>query len=172
MWHHSIRIRVQLLRRGIVSSVYLYTLDSGRESTGGHHRKLSTEQSHTRDKENIAVQFVIVTPKDMLTFETLIFISRVPVTLEGTSVMDIYQFFFKQLKSCCFFLSSHNGTRVKCEHIRLMLKVISSHRRSQWARMRGVSLLCKYLKAEREKQMLWTRGQIDPLGVLRAKSGP
>lgn len=46
----------------------------------------STQYNLTlKDKENISVQFVTVTPKNMLAFESVIFICQVLVTLRGTS---------------------------------------------------------------------------------------
>lgn len=124
------------------------------------------------DKENIFVQFVTVTPKDMLTFETIIFICQVLVTLEGTSVIDLNFCFVNTVEEQLLFPSSHNVTRMKYEHIRLCwLKVYFFTQEEPLSQRRGVSVLGDYPKPESEKQTLWTWGQINPLGVLRAKSG-
>lgn len=61
------------------------------------------------DKKNISVQFVTVISQGRLTFE-IIFFCQVLVTLEGTSVMDLYQFVFNTVEERLLFPSSYNVT--------------------------------------------------------------
>lgn len=80
--------------------------------TGEREREYCRASQYTltlRDKENIAVQFVAVT----VDMRGCYF--HCQVTLEGNSVMDLYQFFFlfNAVEEQLLFLLSHNVTRVK-----------------------------------------------------------
>lgn len=69
----------------------------------------STQYNFTlKDKENISVQFVTITPKNMLTFETVTFIRQKLVTLHG--LRGCLRTFLNTAEEQVPFLSSYNVT--------------------------------------------------------------
>lgn len=101
-WHHSIGIKVLLSRRGRVSSIYLYTLDRGRESTAGHHCKLYTVQSHTQGQRKYICTICYCHSKEYVGIWKCYF--HLSGTCHITGNQWIFMnFFWKQLRSRCFF---------------------------------------------------------------------
>ena len=140
----------------IVGSVYLYTLDRGERVL----QEPSTVLSHTHGQRKYICTICCCHSKDML---TCYFLLSGICHIRGKQCNGALSGgggggYFTQLPV----LSSHNVTRVK--HIRLMLVFFFTQ--EEPLSHRGECL------SSRRKTHALTRGQINPLGVLRAKSWP